>query len=278
MMEDYEWRAPGGIIPLKSEFYKKIRDIVKHDTNYWVTDFEGMPPAYRNLVDESAGITEFVVFSLRGNLMKDKIVSGHFRIRSRIAGIVEMYRNYCIIELSKRFDYPPIYLLKAIFVHRGGMTPRQVDALFEPGASYDLISQRDAAQIDLAKGCDADINADAVIARQHELEFVAIFKGIPHKTEADLIKEGSKTTPDILFEPPISINGTLIHWIDYKDYVGAPGTFLVSKLRKQAEKYKVAHGFGAFAFNSGYVAFLDLGVMLLRAQDCPFGKFSPSKY
>lgn len=266
-----EWNSA----PLSRKFYDAIVKIVNSDRNYGVSSIDVAPPEYRDLVGSEPGATEFVVFSLRGNLMKDKIVRGHFRIRNAIGRIANDYDSQNIITLSRKYDYPPTYIIKAVFMHRNMMSSQDIDRLFELEPNLSLLNNYDRTQVELARGCNIDLNAGAEIAHKHELEFVQLFKAIPHKTEVDLIREGSKTTPDLLFNEPILINGEKIHWIDYKDYVGTPNTFLTSKLRKQAEKYIRAHGPGAFAFNGGFVQCTRVNAMLLRAQDCPIGEFSP---
>jgi hypothetical protein len=230
---------------------------------------------YCELVDDQHDT--HVVFSLRNNLLKDKIVNGHFRILRLRERILHDYETKTILNLSKTFDYPPRLLLKAIFAWK--RVPA-VDKLFgytdEAMSLSDSLCPRDKAQYHLAVGCDANPVVDGEIAMRHEREFVAMFENIPHKTEVQLQAEGSKTTPDILFIRPILINGTEIYWIDYKDYVGAPRTFLTKKMRDQAKKYTDAYGQGAFVFNGGFIEGLSVGAVLLRAQDCPLGKFSPS--
>ena len=265
--------------------YDELYQLVQADSSYWVSSPEELPAEYRKLMEKWPNITPWAVFNLRGNIIRDKIVRGHFRIKAyRVRrGILKAYKTQTILAVSKEFDYPPRPLLKAIFTWLEVLPEKGIDKLFRSGARdvtaiTDKLNQRNLSQYNLAIGCDADPADNSEVALRHEKEFVGLFSSFPHKTEDDLKREGSKTTPDILFTEPIEIDGNEVNWIDYKDYIGLPNTFLTGKLRKQAEKYTTAHGPGAFAFNGGFVEGTEVGALLLNALECPVGKFSPSYY
>lgn len=273
------------IAPLSRIFYGTLYCLVQDDKKYWITRPEQLPAEYRALTEEWPGITLRDVFNLRGNLIRDKIVRGHFRIRQPAVRrqICDAYRTKSILHVSRLFDYPPRQLIKAILLWIDALDEKEVDRLFDPGTRSidDILTKltaRNLTQYNLATRCDAEPKDNAEIALRNEKAFVSLFSEFPHKTEDDLREEGSQTTPDILFTEPITINGIRINWIDYKDYIGTPNTFLSNKLRKQAARYTEAHGQGAFAFNGGFIWGSWLGAMLLDARYCPVGKFSPSYY
>lgn len=77
-------------------------------------------------------------------------------------------------------------------------------------------------------------------------------------------------TPDLTFEPPISINGRVVAWIDakmlYASHVLRNKKFMPeNRLEATASKYNAAFGPGAFVFGSGFCGALkdDVSAILL---------------
>lgn len=75
-------------------------------------------------------------------------------------------------------------------------------------------------------------------------------------------RTGNGPTPDVIFNPPLQINGESVYWVDFKNYYAEfanrdqkwqPS----AKLDQTARKYTLAFGKGAFVFAHGFCA--DLG-------------------
>lgn len=269
---------------ISADVYKAIKRLVAADTQYWVTHARDLPAAYQRLVRGSVDAAS--VFSLRNSLLKHKIIRQHWRVRDLRDDIVEDWeRGKNILTLSHLYDYPPRLLFRAVLtwtrIGDRALTAVDVDKIGASGpdsTSADVLTPRERSEFVLAWANDAAPQIEHERAFAHEAEFVDLFADVPHRTERDLVDAGATMTPDILLlAPGLEINGTRVYWIDYKDYVGTPDTFLTTKNCAQAAKYKFRFGPGALVFSGGYVCGMEVpGALLLRAQDCPLGKFSPS--
>jgi hypothetical protein len=90
--------------------------------------------------------------------------------------------------------------------------------------------------------------------------------------DADGIPYGP--TPDLTFEPPISINGRVVAWIDarmlYASRVLRNKKFMPeNRLEATASKYNAAFGPGAFVFGSGFCGGLKDEVSALLLDSTP---------
>lgn len=268
----------------------RIYDLVWNDGDYSAKCAADLGPAYREIdlpLDQ--------VWSMRNVYVKQKIVHRHRAIMSSRKRILEEYRAISadvpvvagipadICELSKKWNYPPLYLLRAIFTWLDmHLTAKQMALLFANprNANAAIIpAGRERDQYELARACDASPDSENVAADAQDREdaFVARFSAYPHRTQFDLALEQTRaygrpiTTPDILFVPPIRINDTLVNWIDYKAYIGVPGTFIASKIREQAKRYRTAYGPGAIVFRDGFVHGMKkaVGATCLDERVCP---------
>lgn len=268
-------RAP----PISKSAYARICAIVNADRDYSPATAEALAPAYHGV-----GVPIDAVWSIRNVLIKQKIVSGHIRVRQSVGKIVAEYgRGGDICSMAITWDYPPLYLLRTIFTSMGQYRQNEISALFsESDPPIDILSPADRDAYTRARSCDSDRAAHDVAAeaQMREDEFVKLFAGYPHKTQDDLVQEQisaygrAMTTPDILFTPrPLTIisgtDTTYVNWIDYKSFVGVPGTFLTAKIRQQVSKYTAEYGPGAIVFRGGYVTGMEqaLGVRCYTESD-----------
>lgn len=265
--------------PLSRDAYNELRKMVQRDNNYWIDTPGKLTTDYEHLTVKYPEYTNRIIFNIRNTLIKDKIVKTHWKITSRKDDILPLYGKVSICDLSTRFDYPPRCLLRAIFKWREIASNSIIDAVFNNDESaIAKLHKYDQEQLALANECDADRDPSAATknASVGEKAFLETFSLIDHKTEEQIrllqIDEDSRViaTPDILFDKPILINGCFVHWIDYKNYVGTPDTFLSGKLRAQAKKYTERFGPGAFAFKGGFVEGSDLCALLLSTETNPF--------
>lgn len=221
--------------------------------------------------------------AVRNVVIKEKIIKNFPRINSQIPHISKKYTSgQCILALSSRYDFPPLSLLRGIFLHMG-YDPSQVYSVFANKSDpKKILSGRDLAQYQLAEKRDIESifnqQAAAEIAATNEKIFVDYFKvlDIDFYTQDMLshtqnLKYGRAIlTPDILFKDHVYINGVRVWWIDYKDYVGTNIKFLLASNMKQAAKYTNEWGPGAICYHYSFVSnVLIPGAMMLDVSALP---------
>ncbi|KAK1145670.1 hypothetical protein N8T08_003906 [Aspergillus melleus] len=88
-----------------------------------------------------------------------------------------------------------------------------------------------------------------------ETYFIGQIRGLGYRfqTEKEQQEARQSSTPDIRFLEPISVNGNLCHWIEYKNYFGFKANpFITSKNRKQYRNYASRFGPGAVVYKLGF--------------------------
>lgn len=263
--------------PIPRAFYDALAAEVKSSADYSANT----EAAHNMLRDVNANVRTNVpleqAISLRHVLLKAKII-GRYGVMNRIIASVTRKHNkgMDILELSQKYDFPPLSLLRGILLHRG-MDATKVYHVFadkvDPG---DVLFGRDLQQYKAAAANDAESCFDqqvaAVVAAQNEAKFIDRLRaeGIRIRTQEDLMAEQqelygrSVATPDVLFEDVVIINGRKITWIDYKDYAGTDVHFLHSASVKQVQRYEDRWGMGALCYGRSFVEDLTVsGAMLL---------------
>lgn len=217
------------------------------------------------------------LISIRNIVIKDKIIKNYNRMNIQIAKIAREYTSgRGILELSTKYDFPPMNLLRGIFLELG-MNAKQTIKIF-----VDSKKGRDLKQYQLAESYDAESTFNqqeiANIAAKNEVTIVEFFKklGINLKTQDDLTSVQVENlgrpvlTPDILFLDVVYINGVRVHWLDYKDYIGTKVNFLYKSNLSQAQKYFKEWGLGVLCYHHGYVAGVSIpGSIILDARSLP---------
>lgn len=210
-------------------------------------------------------ISEEQAVSIHHLLVKEKIMTSIRRINGNINKISQEYRTIDILKLSYKYDHPPLNLLRSIFINNGYDEGDIYDAFAGREAPSARFRGRDLHQFILAAANDADtvINQQAAARRAdvNEQVFVNYFRdmGCNIKTQNDLTSEQmakhgrAVITPDILFVEPIIINGAQVNWIDFKDYVGTPISFMLRSNVKQYKKYNDHYGAGLVCYRLGFV-------------------------
>ncbi len=217
--------------------------------------------------------------SIRNVVLKDKIIRSHPRMNSQIAEIAKKYQDGAsILDLSSKYDFPPVNLLRGIFLHLG-MSKHLVYDIFANKINSTELVGRNMEQFRLAEENDAESiinqNRIATLAQNNENLFIAYFQalGIGIKTQNQLVEEQTAEfgraviTPDILFTDVVYINGERVHWIDYKDYIGSNISFLYRSNAEQAARYAKHWGPGALCYRRSFVSSLKIpGAILLDAS------------
>lgn len=248
--------------PIPGEAWKLTLDIADRVNIYTLP-----PPVAKT----PHGLTDAQYAKLWVTAVKVKTIRNHAYISNIAASIANEYVMLPdIVRLSQKYDFPPVALLHMILVHMPERyTPKSLATSFSyPYRRAPGFSERDALQFDAAVAADHITTINplevAATAQAHEDEFVAYIKGlgIPLRTQAELVAEQTRkygravVTPDILFDAHVTINGSRVHWIDYKSYIGTTAPFLCKSTAEQAKKYNKEWGPGAIAYRGSFITTL----------------------
>jgi hypothetical protein len=248
--------------PISSKAFNKIRDWTMKSRSYEPINAK----VCKTLTQIKDGATMDQAISIRNTVVKNKIITNYNRMNAKIDQIVEKYKKgENILDLSQQWDFPPLNLLRGIFLALGlpvGNIYNIFNGKEEPSW---LLTGRNLAEFRAAVSADADwvINQQSIaeIAAWNEKLVVDFFidLGIRIKPQEQLVAEQIREygramfTPDILFLDPVNINGARVHWIDFKDYVGTNVGFLYKSNVEQAAKYNNQWGPGAMCYRKSYV-------------------------
>ncbi len=222
-------------------------------------------------------ITLEQALSLRAALNQEKAVFSHGRLQRRSR---EMLRRYdggeSVLSLSKRFDFPPVNLFRAILSARNWSKNRIKEALREPEKK---LNGRDLEEFRKAESEDRVTHVNQTETHHAADLFEKVLcdhfeaNNIRFRTQTDLLKEQVETegrpvrTPDLLMLDHVEINGVPVAWIDAKHFYGANLSFQRKKTQKQVNRYVEEWGHGEVIFRHGFCDGLKLkGAVLLDAS------------
>lgn len=252
--------------PISFSEFERVNTTVLNSSDYSSID--------RNRCIKLYGECREDLVSMHKSCTREKIIKNHGRMNAKVGKIAAAYSaGGDILDLAARFDFPPVNLLRGILIPKYGSTV--IYSIFAERESPVALDSRDRKQYARAKSADADSliaqKQSSVTADANEAAFVDYIRGlgIKLKTQADLVIEGSKLTPDVLFVDHVEINGEPVRWIDYKDYAGTPVSFLRQSNAKQAAKYQKAFGPGMMCYRLGPIEGLSIGCSLLSARVLP---------
>lgn len=290
---DIRW----GARPVQSAVFREIADMVNRSTDYGVFNQRKLMAFMRELKMRLARATpgdtvpastiripdKWQVISIRANLLKSKIIRNYQRMNTMIDKLSAEYSaGTDICKLGAKYDFPPLNLLRGIFLHNK-YNPESIYGVFVNGRpAQEILRGRDLAQFRQACRCDAEsiFNQEKVAeeAYENEMRFVRFLlgMGIKLKTQDELTAEQIEKfgrpiiTPDVLFISAVYVNGRRIYWMDFKNYVGAPIDFIYKSCAAQAKKYSAEWGPGAFCFAWSFVEGLEFdGAMVLDGTRLP---------
>jgi len=256
--------------PIPLRVYTKINHLVTRSNDYSPVDSKKKSMVLTILEKINSvyktNITVKQYISIRSVVIKQKIIKNYHILNHKISKITKEYNDKIdIMDLSVKYDFPPVNLLKNIFL-QNGLDAIKIRQIFKN--KYDpklFLSERDLIQYNCAEKNDANSVSNQIItakfAMNNELLVVNFFKkiGIICMTQDELaseqIKEYGKViiTPDILFIDPVYINNVRVHWIDYKNYVGTDIKFIFASNFEQATRYNKKYGPGALCYHNSFV-------------------------
>ena len=210
---------------------------------------------------EELDMTLDQALSLRSALLQQKTVYTHYRLQSQSKTLIRLYREGAgIVDLSKKFDYPPMNIFRVVLKEMGWSKARIKETLRSPSK----FKQRERDEFEAAEAADRVSNVDQ--SETHDRadlfeDILAVWfeqQGVRIRRQPEMVKEQMEehgrpvNTPDLLFLDHVEINGEPVAWIDAKHFYGADVDFQRKKIVKQSSRYVDAWGQGALVFRHGF--------------------------
>ena len=199
--------------------------------------------------------------SLRSAMLQQKTVYSHGQLQARGKALYRLYREGVgIVDLSKKFDFPPMNIFRLILKEMGWSKSRIKETLRAPSK----FKERERKEFQAAESADRVSNVDQSETHIRADVFEDILadwfenQGVRLRRQGEMVKEQMKdhgrpvNTPDLLFLDHVEINGEPVAWIDAKHFYGADVNFQRKKIVKQAARYVDTWGQGALVFRHGF--------------------------
>ena len=261
--------------PVPKHVEREVHDIVCRPGEFGFLDDERVDEIAELLGKRSISLEQ--ALSLRSALNQEKAVFSHGRLQRRAQ---EMLRKYeggeSVLSLSKRYDFPPVNLFRAILSARNWSKNRIKETLREPERK---LSKRDLEEFRKAEAEDRVTHVNQTETHHAADLFEKVLcdhfeeNGVRFRTQTELLKEQVEAegrpvrTPDLLMLDHVEINGVPVAWIDAKHFYGANLSFQRKKTQKQVNRYVEEWGHGAIIYRHGFCDGLKLkGAILLDAS------------
>tara|TARA_B100000131_G_scaffold154688_1_gene150075 strand:- start:3241 stop:4299 length:1059 start_codon:yes stop_codon:yes gene_type:complete len=272
-----EW--PSNPVPLNTEA-EAIDIVVKRGEWGW------LPEDRVNEIEKRCSklnISLDQALSLRKAILQEKSVYNFQSLQRRA---IEMRKQYDegedIVALSKKHDFPPMNLFRAILKARGWSKNKIKENLRNP---ENRLNERDLEQFRKAEDADRVSNVDQSETQEKAESFEDVLcrffenKGVRIRRQPEMVAEQMAEhgrpvrTPDLLLLDDVRINGEPVAWIDAKHYYGSDVSFQRKKTIKQMSRYIEEWGQGAIVFRHGYCENLHIpGTILLDAVPLELSK------
>ena len=261
--------------PVPKHVEREVHDIVCRPGEFGFLDDERVDEIAELLGKRPISLEQ--ALSLRAALNQEKAVFSHGRLQRRAQ---EMLRKYeggeSVLSLSKRYDFPPVNLFRAILSARNWSKNRIKETLREPERK---LSKRDLEEFRKAEAEDRVTHVNQTETHHAADLFEKVLcdhfeeNGVRFRTQTELLKEQVEAegrpvrTPDLLMLDHVEINGVPVAWIDAKHFYGANLSFQRKKTQKQVNRYVEEWGHGAIIYRHGFCDGLKLkGAILLDAS------------
>ena len=261
--------------PVPRNVEREVHDIVCRPGEFGFLDDKRVDEIANLIGDRPISLEQ--ALSLRAALNQEKAVFSHGRLQRRAR---EMLRKYeggeSVLSLSKRYDFPPVNLFRAILTARNWSKNRIKETLREPEKK---LKERDLVEFRKAEAEDRVTHVNQAETHHAADLFEKVLcdhftaNGVRYRTQTELLKEQVESegrpirTPDLLMLDHVEINGVPIAWIDAKHFYGAGLSFQRKKTQKQVNRYVEEWGHGAIIYRHGFCDGLKLkGAILLDAS------------
>ena len=172
---------------------------------------------------------------LRGWALKEKVMQNHWRLLKLAPRIVAQWqRGVGVLELSQRYDLPPVAILRQAV--EGRLGTRQAAKIAMASQDERLLSAREVQELSLAQKADivnrVDCSSQAKAAEAFEASVQELLQSMAMRftTQEELVAQQTAmvgravSTPDFLLEERqhmLSINGCAVRWIEAKNFYGS---------------------------------------------------------
>jgi len=210
---------------------------------------------------ENKNMTLDQALSLRSALLQQKTVYSHGRLKSRAKALFRLYNEgVSVVDLSKRFDFPPMNIFRVILGEKRWSKSRIKECLRDPSK----MKKREREEFEKAEAADRVSNVDQSETHSRADSFEEILadwfesRGVKIRRQNEMVAEQRLehgrpiNTPDILFLDHVEINGQPVAWIDAKHFYGADVSFQRKKMTKQMSRYIDEWGSGAVVYRHGF--------------------------
>lgn len=270
------------VTPIDKTFAIRVRKLVDKSRSYGSTLLKSVEQLVKSESKAGYPVPLAVALNMQHSYTKAKIIRNYYSITPKIPKIAADYNQMNIMELSRKYDFSPLLLLKHVWLHRGVDSTVVANAINGITPNSPALTAYDRQQYKIAYSEDLENreNRDdaAKFANIAENKFVEYFRslGINLKSENDLINEQMASsgravlTPDILFLDKVYINGTLCKWLDFKNYSCLDVAFLLKNNIRQAEKYNKEWSSGALCYRHGFLSDIKIpSTLLLDVSNLP---------
>lgn len=205
------------------------------------------------LLEKKLNVKANIIISYRNQLLKEKVIKDHYKIINNIQNIIKDYENKDIIEISKKYNFSPMSIIRIIIKNKYPSYKLSLKNLNE-------LNKYDKEQVLLAEENDtvANLNqGDQQLKSEKYEEKIKHFldnKKIKYKTQEELVTEQKNdkgyayATPDFLLKEKIVINDYIVNWIEVKNFYGTNINFMTKKIQKQINKYYKNWGTGCLVY------------------------------
>ena len=263
------------ITPVPKHIEREVHDIVCRPGEFGFLDDKRVDEIAELIGKRPISLEQ--ALSLRAALNQEKAVFSHGRLQRRAR---EMLRKYeggeSVLSLSKRYDFPPVNLFRAILTARNWSKNRIKETLREPEKK---LNKRDLEQFRKAEAEDRVTHVNQKETHHAADLFEKVLcdhftaNGVRFRTQTELLAEQVAAegrpvrTPDLLMLDHVEINGVPVAWIDAKHFYGANLSFQRKKTQKQVNRYVEEWGHGAIIYRHGFCDGLKLkGAIQLDAN------------
>ena len=222
--------------------------------------------------------------SLRSALLQQKTVYSHGRLKSRAKALFRLYNEgVSVVDLSKRFDFPPMNIFRVILTEKRWSKSRIKECLRDPRK----MKKREREEFEKAEAADRVSNVDQSETHSRADLFEEVLadwfesRGVKIRRQNEMVSEQRLkhgrpiNTPDILFLDHVEINGQPVAWIDAKHFYGADVQFQRKKMAKQMSRYIEEWGSGAVVYRHGFSENLFIpGCLMLDAENLDLSKMA----
>lgn len=251
----FEWHV--NPVPLKDE-ETLAKFVIRKGEFGWLED--SRVDEIANFVEDK-NMTLDQALSLRSALLQQKTVYSHGRLKSRAKALFRLYNEgVSVVDLSKRFDFPPMNIFRIILTEKRWSKSRIKECLRDPTK----MKKREQEEFEKAEAADRVSNVDQSETHTRADLFEEVLadwfesRGVNIRRQNEMVSEQRLehgrpiNTPDILFLDHVEINGQPVAWIDAKHFYGADVSFQRKKMSKQMSRYIDEWGSGAVVYRHGF--------------------------